>query len=417
MIKRLRLKFVCINMAIVTLMLCVMFGMTLNMTKDHLAQEGLRMLREMHMPEKEKKGEKPEENAEKRPAEDKEKKEKPGDKHDAHLPTFTLRYEQSGALWASGSDIFDLTDTAYLQGILDAAIATGAESGELETYALRFLRLNDSSEGYIFADISSENLTTENLLRDCLLIGTIAFVSFLGISIFLSFWAIKPVERAWTQQRQFVGDASHELKTPLTVIMTNAELLRDASSDEEKRENCVENIHRMSLQMRSLIEELLTMARAEDVQRVNMQSVELSEILDDAVLQFEPLFYERGLTLQTEIGKNLRLQGDATLLSRLADVLLDNAQKYSLPGEVRLSLKKHGCYAHLRICNPAEEISEEALEHLFERFYRIDKARSSTGSYGLGLSIADSIVRRHGGSIRAEYTDGRLAFHVKLPLR
>ena len=414
MIKRLRLKFVCINMAIVTLMLCVMFGMTLNMTKDHLEQEGLRMLREMHMPEKEKKGEKPEENTDKRPMDKKE--EHPDDKHGARLPTFMLRYEPSGALWVSGSDAFDLTDTVYLQSVLDAAIATGAESGELEAHSLRFLRLNDVQGGYIFADISSERTTMQNLLRDCMIIGIIAFVSFLGISVFLSFWAIKPVERAWTQQRQFVGDASHELKTPLTVIMTNAEMLREAPS-EGKREQCAENIHRMSLQMRSLIEELLTLARAEDVQRVNMQSVELSEILDDAVLQFEPLFYERGLTLQAEIAENLRVHGDATLLGRLVEVLLDNAQKYSLPGEVRLSLKKHGCHAHLRICNPAEAISEEELAHLFERFYRVDKARSTTGSYGLGLSIADGITRRHGGSIRAEYADGRLAFHVKLPLR
>ncbi len=414
MIKRLRLKFVCINMAIVTLMLCVMFGLTLNMTKVHLEQEGLRTLREMHMPEKDKKGEKPEENTDKRPVDKKE--ERPDDKHGARLPTFTLRYEQ-GALLVSGSDAFDLTDTAYLQSVLDAAIATGAESGELEAHSLRFLRLNDVQGGYIFADISSERTTMQNLLRDSMIIGIIAFVSFLGISIFLSFWAIKPVERAWTQQRQFVGDASHELKTPLTVIMTNAEMLRDASVEGEKREQCAENIHRMSLQMRSLIEELLTLARAEDVQRVNMQSVELSEILDDAVLQFEPLFYERGLALQTEIAENLRVHGDATLIGRLVEVLLDNAQKYSLPGEVRLSLKKHGGHAHLRICNPAEAISEEELAHLFERFYRVDKARSTTGSYGLGLSIADGITRRHGGSIRAEYADGRLAFYVKLPIK
>lgn len=418
MIKRLRIKFVCITMVIVTVMLCAMLGLTVSMTRDHMEQEGLDLLREMHMPDKEKKENKPHEGTAKHSETEKEKKEEKLDgKHGGRLPTFTLRYDEGGALLADGSDTFDLTDTEYLRGVLDAAIATGAENGVLDEYELRFLRINGSSAGYIFADISAEQLTLDNLVRDSLLIGLLAFFAFLGIAVFLAFWTIKPVERAWTQQRQFVGDASHELKTPLTVIMTNAELLRDSSIAEEKREVCVENINRVSVQMRALVEELLTLARAEDAESLDTQTVELSELLDDAVMQFEPLFYERGLSLQTELEPKLRTEGNEMLLRRLTETLLDNVQKHSLPGEVRLSLKKQGRAAHLRISNPAEAISQEDLSHIFERFYRIDKARSSTGSHGLGLSIADGIVRRHGGSMQAEYADGRLEFHARLPLR
>ena len=414
MIKRLRIKFVCINMVIVTVMLVFMMGLTLNLTKNSLEEESLQL---MHETAKHDKHEEHEEKKSQKPG-DKPAEEKPQEKKEPRLPTFTLRYDARGTLIATGNDTYDLSDTAYLQKILGQAMEQQSESGELVSQGLRFVRV-EGPEGvsYVFTDISGEQMTLFHLLRDWLLIAVIAFVAFLGISIFLSFWAIKPVEKAWTQQRQFVGDASHELKTPLTVIMTNAELLREGSMEEDKREICVENISRMSLQMRSLIEELLTLARADDVKDIGRQMLNFSELAEDAVMQYEALFYEKGLMLQTEIDKGLALCGDETMLRRLAELLLDNVQKHSLPGEVQLSLKKQGKTAHLRISNPAEEISQEGLAHIFERFYRIDKARTDTSSHGLGLSIADGIVRRHGGSICAQYEDGRLEFHAKLPLK
>ena len=140
-------------------------------------------------------------------------------------------------------------------------------------------------------------------------------------------------------------------------------------------------------------------------------------MLEDEVLSFEPLFYERGLELQTDIEPSITTKGNQLQLQQLNAILLDNAQKYSLPGTVRLSLKKHGFKTcELQLSNPSTPIAQEDLEKIFERFYRIDAARTADGSYGLGLSIALNIVRRHQGSLKAEYRDGEISFRVRLPI-
>lgn len=438
MIKRLRRKFICINMVIVTIMLIFIFGLTLNLTQSAMEEDGLELLRSAVAPDKKDEGK---QNPPAEPDGGKKNKEpKPTagegfqqgapaetgkqnppaepDKKHSRLPTFTLQYNETGTLVAQGSDFYDLTDTAYLQEILDAAIATGKESGVLSSQSLRFLKANFSGRDlYIFADISQERATMHNLVVDVLFISALAFLAFLLISVFLSFWAVKPVERAWMQQQQFIADASHELKTPLTVILTNAELMCDNTLPEEEQKECAGHILDMSQRMRNLTEEMLTLARAENAQEGLMKELcPVDQILDDAVLSFEALFFEQGLELQADLAEGIRVKGNETQLRQLAEILLDNARKYSLPGEVNLQLRKNNCRScTISLSNPAQPLSKEALEHLFERFYRVDEARSSDGSFGLGLSIAEGIVKRHGGSIGAEYKDGRITFTAQLP--
>ncbi|MBP3413426.1 MAG: HAMP domain-containing histidine kinase [Oscillospiraceae bacterium] len=445
MIKQLRRKFICINMLIVTLMLCVILGLMLDMTKNGLVEDSLDTLRSVINPDK-KEHQRVEESKEKKPLKPSESStestsvstteggyastQKPaeeppfpdegkGDKgqKNARMPTFTLSYNEAGTLTAMGSDFYDLSNTAYLQSLMDAAVADGEEYGELTEQSLRYLR-NNMQGSYSFMDISSEQSTMRNLLIDCMLIGFLAFSGFLILSIFLARWAIKPVERSWTQQQQFIADASHELKTPLTVILTNAELLKDPQTPEEEREQCVDNVLDMSHRMRTLTEEMLTLARADNVQKEMMtQSCPLSELMEDSVLSFEVLFFEKGLELCSELEPGLSVKGNETQLRQLIDILLDNARKYSLPGEVLLKLKKHSCKScEISLSNPAAPMDQEELSRLFERFYRVDQARTSSGSYGLGLSIAQGIVNRHHGSIKAAYQDGSITFTVRLPI-
>ena len=438
MIKGLRLKFICINMIIVTLMLCVIFGLTLDLTRSAMEEDSLAILRSAVTPDKEKqagtapvdggkKGRQPKDAEDASatdkgglPADGSEKKEDGGKKEDkkGRSPTFTLQYDADGELLAQGSDMYDLTDPAYLQEILERATAMNCEYGVLKTDELRFLRVvQPGANVYVFTDISGETESLNSMLLHAVIIGALAFVAFLFISIFLSRWAARPVERAWEQQQQFIADASHELKTPLTVILTNAELMWDNELEPAEQRRCVGNVLDMSHRMRIMTEEMLHLARAENAQEELLdQLCPMDRIIDDAVLSFEALFFEQGLELEAELAQEITVKGNETQLRQLVEILLDNARKYSLPGKVELRLQKHNnrsCF--MSLSNPAEPMSEEALKHLFERFYRGDKARSSDGSFGLGLSIAEGIVHRHKGSISATYNDGRLTFAIQLP--
>ena len=271
----------------------------------------------------------------------------------------------------------------------------------------------------VFADISVETNTMKSLVRNCLIIGVVGFLAFLLISLFLARWAVKPVEQAWKQQRQFVADASHELKTPLTVITTNAELLQNVNCSEEDRAQFSDNILTMSHQMRGLTESLLELARV-DNGTVNMTFAEtdLSQLVNSAVLPFEAVFFEKGQSFSTQIQGGIRAKISETHIRQVVDILLDNAQKYAGAGaQVLLELKTIGrgeCI--LAVSNTGEPISREDLKNIFKRFYRVDCARSMNHSYGLGLSIADTIVQAHKGKIWAQSENGVNTFFVQLPV-
>jgi signal transduction histidine kinase len=219
-------------------------------------------------------------------------------------------------------------------------------------------------------------------------------------------------------REEFIAAFAHELKTPLTVIITEAELLSDPNTQEETRRQCSANILETSQRMRSLTEEMLDLARAENAREERMEEVcSLSELLEDSILSFEPLFFEKGLELRSDIEGDIAVKGNRTRLLQLGEILLDNAQKYSLPGIATLTLKKHSHKTcELTLDNPAHPLEEEEQAHIFDRFYRADKARTATGSYGLGLSIAHSIVHSHHGTIKAEQQDGTITFRIRLPI-
>lgn len=337
---------------------------------------------------------------------------------EVRLPFFTVQIGSRGELLGVSGGYFDLTDREYIQNIVNAALASEEKTEELEEYQLRFLK-EKTPMGYtiVFSDTTTESATLKNLYSICGLIFFVAMGVFLGISIFLSNWVIKPVATAWDQQRQFVADASHELKTPLSVIMANAELLEHADTADEDRSKFSRNILSMTYQMRALVENLLEMARV-DNGTLNMPfaALDFSELVSDAVLSFQLLYEEKGQTLQSRIPEGLTLQGSQQHLYQVMDILLDNALKYSVPGgHTNAELKRIGHSCLLTVANTGEPISREDLTNIFKRFYRVDKARSLNGSYGLGLSIAQAIVEAHKGIIWAESDNGYNTFFVQLP--
>ncbi len=266
-----------------------------------------------------------------------------------------------------------------------------------------------------FSDLSVEQAMLLQLVRTCLFISLLALGAFFIVSFILARWIVRPVEKAWEQQKQFAADASHELKTPLTVIMTNAELLRSNKYGEEKRTRFAESILTMAEQMRGLTESLLELARSDARTEIAFETVDFSELIADSALPFEPLFFEKGLTLRCETEKGITVKGSRSQLSRLTDILLDNALKYSYPNtEAVLSLKKRGNACILSMESHGDTISKADLKNIFRRFYRADKVRGMNKSYGLGLSIAENIVKEHGGRIYAESEGGVNRFYVKL---
>ena len=320
---------------------------------------------------------------------------------------------------ATGGGHYDLSDDEFLYNLINVTYTSPKIFGVVEEYNLRYYRVDTPMHHFlIFSDISSERATLDNMMRSCFFIGGLSFLIFLVISILLSKWAVKPVEVAWKQQRQFVADASHELKTPLTVIMTNAELAQSPEYDEENKQKFLTSILTMARQMRGLIEQMLELARADNTDSKEISVVvDFSKLVSDEILPFEPVFFERGLSLTAEVGKDIKVSGAEAQLRQVLDVLLDNAHKYSKEdGTTWVKLKKHKrgrCL--LEVANEGEHIPPEEALNIFKRFYRGDKARSRTGSFGLGLSIAESIVVRHRGKIWVESGNGVNSFYVELP--
>lgn len=335
------------------------------------------------------------------------------------LPYFVLEMEPDGGIIAAASEFYDLSDSKFLQEMIETVQDTREHTGVITEYHLRFQRVvTPASQLFVFMDMSSEQATLKNLMKTCATIGIVSLLAFFFISLILARWAVKPIEQAWIQQRQFVGDASHELKTPLTVILTNAELLQRPDCDEKNRAQFSASILSMANQMRGLVENLLELARVDSgTVKASMTPLDFSELISTAILPFEPLYFEQGLDIQSAIEPDIKVNGSENHLRQVVEIFLDNAMKYSVsPAVVQVELKRHGLHSLLSVSNPGNPISPAELKNIFKRFYRIDKVRSMNCGYGLGLSIAESIVKEHRGRIWAGSRGGINTFYVELPI-
>ncbi|MCF0121004.1 MAG: HAMP domain-containing histidine kinase [Oscillospiraceae bacterium] len=301
-----------------------------------------------------------------------------------------------------------------LQEYCEDALEEKQTSGILFKHRLRYFRWVDDSL-IAFMNCSDELQVYMKLFRTSALSDLGVLVLMFGISFFLARWAVKPVESAWKQQNQFISDVSHELKTPLTVILTNTEMLQSDEPDNRY----VQSIDVMSQQMRGLVESLLELARMDNAgETLCREPINMTKLVNSALLPFEPVFFEKELTLESDIADGVSTVGSADHIMQVVGVLLDNAQKYTSEHgsvKVKLSQVKNNCC--LSVASTGEEISPEDLVNIFRRFYRVDKVRSMNHSYGLGLSVAKSIVERHEGRIWAESKDGVNTFFVTLPIK
>ena len=315
--------------------------------------------------------------------------------------------DSSKNVYSVDSTYLELSDE-QIEDAANKVIAANTSEGKLKKYKLYYKASFGSSYSVIaFADYSaaSEEISATIIFTILLFSGTMLI--FLLISIWLSGYAMRPVAKAWAQQQQFVADASHELKTPLTAILaTNNILLSNPDLTIREQEKWIENSQAEANHMKDLIANMLFLAKSEDEQvQLVLSEISLSDIVTDTTLQFEPVAFENGTLIDSSIEEAITIQGDLTQMRQLVHILIDNACKYAgESGYVKVCLRREGGTIKLEVCNSGKPIPAEDLPHIFERFYRSDKARTQqnqSGGYGLGLAIAKSIADRHKAQISA----------------
>lgn len=264
-----------------------------------------------------------------------------------------------------------------------------------------------------FMDNTVVNENAYTLLRYTVIFGAAALILFFFLSVLLARKIVGPLEESYQRQKQFISDAGHELKTPVTVVSASAELLAREIGDNR----WLANIQYENKRMAILIGQLLDLARMESV-APPMERIDLSRLAGGEALPFESVAFEKGLVLNCSIADGVAVEGNSTQLKQVVSILLDNAIRHGSGGsEVCLNLTKEHGFAKLSVINQGDEISREQREQIFERFYRTDPARSGEDQhYGLGLAIAKAIVTSHKGQIEVLCYNGLVEFRVQIPV-
>ena len=329
------------------------------------------------------------------------------------LSTFySVAYAKDGTVLAVHNGNSELQSEEALLEIAADVMKKEKQSGTVGSMTY----LVEARDNYTLVAMLDGTITNNNqkiLIRQMLIIGSIAIAVLVVISIFIARRIVRPLEENDERQKRFVSDAGHELKTPIAVISANSELLRRQTGDSEWLDNIDYENERMS----DLVKQLLNLSHAENGD-MPKETLDLSQLVGGEVLPFESLAFEKGKRIEADIAPNLTVEGNPNQLRQLVSILLDNALSHGSGEEISLSLRPEKHTAVLRVSNAAPALTAEETAHLFDRFYRTDKARTETGAhYGLGLSIAKAVVEAHGGTIRAAHRDGKAIFTVMLPIR
>ncbi len=263
-----------------------------------------------------------------------------------------------------------------------------------------------------FMDNTVINESAMTLFRYTVIFGGVALILFFFLSVFLARKIVNPLEESYQKQKQFISDAGHELKTPVSVVSANAELLSREIGDNQWLQNIQYENERMGM----LVGQLLDLARTENV-TPQMEHIDFSRLVAGEALPFESVAFEKGLNLNNNIAENIGVIGNSMQLKQLVSILLDNAIRHSKGGgEVWLALTKEHGLAKLSVINRGDKIPEEQRANIFERFYRMDTARNGEDKhYGLGLAIAKAITTTHKGNIAVHCFDGFVEFRVQIP--
>ena len=275
-----------------------------------------------------------------------------------------------------------------------------------DNYSYTYIKGNS----LIIVDNSNVKLNLKSSLENSIITFIILEMLVVLISSIITKWITKPVQESFDKQKQFITDASHELKTPLSVIIASSEALEE----NPKEKKWLNNIKSEADRMNNLIVRLLDLATSEREIKVELKQENLSKIIELSVLTFEGKAFEKNIKLNYKIEENINYKINSNDIKQLVEILLDNAIKHSEKGEnVNINLDQINNQIIFTVSNKGEAIPTGSEEKIFERFYRVDKSRNrDENRYGLGLAIAKNIVTNHNGTISAKSKDGHTTFKV-----
>lgn len=291
---------------------------------------------------------------------------------------------------------------------------SGKKFGSIDDYIYLVRILKSGNTVYIFVNNKEALQNSKQFFIVSIFIFLLSVIVFTIISYYLSRWMIKPSEKAIKNQKIFVANISHDLKTPITIIRANADLIEN----EVKNKKSIKYIQQETEKLNHLVNEMLTLTRIDNtISKENFKSFNFGDSLFDVVLPFESIAYEKGIRFNINIDEVTDYFGDESNIQKLAEILIDNAMSYTAKGGiVDVDAYENSKAVTLSVTNTGEPISDEKKVEIFDRFYRESKSRERTGNhYGLGLSIANTIVKKHNGKITVESKNGKNTFTVILP--
>lgn len=351
-----------------------------------------------------------------------------------YSPSFAILVDSNGQVMDVLSYI-DMPDEVYYQ-VAEEMWSTGRQEGTISFENRKWqyrisplehkivVRENGQRVVYgeglyqmAFLDITDSSMTLTRLLITLVLVGIAMLFFLFGVSFHFANRSIRPIEDSWRKQKQFVADASHELKTPLAIINANTDaLLASGGRTVNSQKKWIDYIRSEAGRMSKLVNDMLYLAKAEDT-RKGQTPFDVSNTVLDAIASMEAVMFEKGIRLTQSIEPNVIVKGDGEEIKQAVLILLDNAVKYTDEngGVVDITLRRSRGRAVLSITNSGKGIPTDELPVVFDRFYRCDPSRSrETDGYGLGLSIAKAIVEGSGGSIHAESTETSTTLTVVL---
>lgn len=315
----------------------------------------------------------------------------------------------------NGNDIVE-TNTVSIAAVDDETASSMAttikKSGMKEGFwtNYRFLVEKDGEETLVvFLDCTKSLNNANTFLVLSVIFSGFGILVVFFVLILISDRILRPVKAGYEKQKRFITDAGHDIKTPITIIDADAELLEMDVGENE----WLDDIKKQTARLATLTTDLIYLSRMEEVEHRPQIDFSISDVIEDVISSFAGPAKTKKITFKANISKHMSFRGDQDAIHKLFTLLIDNAIKYSPEnGTVDISLKKQGRNAVIKISNSAPNLDEASIERMFDRFYRSDPARSSGGGFGIGLSVASAIVSAHKGKISAKKNNDKIIIEI-----
>ncbi len=329
---------------------------------------------------------------------------------------FVVRFDSDGEVIKTDVSRTSTVSEEDAQQLAKETVASDKTDGKTGKYRFRIMTSSDGGTVAVFLDTSNEIVSYLRVLALSATVGLVCWVLMLLFVVLLSKKAIKPIAENIEKQKQFITNAGHEIKTPIAIIQSNTEAMELYNGENKWSKN----IKAQTTRLGGLMNDLLFLARMdENAGKINTAELRVDSLLEKTLGSFIQPIENKGVVLRSEIKPDVMLNADPAQIEQLFSILLDNAVKYvDGGGRISVSLNESDRHVKLEFFNTCAELPDAEPDKLFDRFYRGDKARTQkNGGYGIGLSVARSIVEANRGTITAEYADGGVKFKIKFKIK